>query len=152
IEFPTVWASSTEEYISKGLAVHDRFKGNPLVTTTFAPHAPYSVSDATLGRIRQLADELEVPVHMHLHETRAEVDDAVTATGRRPLARLEDLGLLTPALVAVHATQLLDEEIERLAHAGSSIVHCPRSNLKLASGACPVAKLLAAGVNVALGT
>lgn len=152
IEFPTVWASSTEEYISKGLAVHDRLKGNPLVTTTFAPHAPYSVSDATLARIRQLADELEVPVHMHLHETRAEVDDAVAATGRRPLARLDDLGLVTPALVGVHATQLLDEEIETLARAGSSIVHCPRSNLKLASGACPAAKLLAAGVNVALGT
>ncbi len=152
IEFPTVWASTPDEYISKGLAVHDRFKGNPLVTTTFAPHAPYTVSDKTLGRIRQLADELEVPVHIHLHETRAEVDDAVATAGKRPLARLAELGLVTPALIGVHATQLLDDEIEDLARAGSSIVHCPRSNLKLASGACPVAKLLAAGINVALGT
>lgn len=152
IEFPTVWASSPDEYISKGLAVHDRFKGNPLVTTTFAPHAPYTASDETLGRIRQLADELEVQVHTHLHETRAEVEDALAATGRRPLARLDALGLVTPALIGVHATQLLDEEIETLARAGASIVHCPRSNLKLASGACPVAKLLSAGVNVALGT
>src|SRR5690606_5635049 len=152
IEFPTVWASTPEEYISKGIALHDRLQGNPLVTTTFAPHAPYTVSDATLARIRKLADELEVPVHIHLHETRAEIDEAIAATGRRPLDRLAELGLLTPALVGVHATQLLDDEIERLARAGASIVHCPRSNLKLASGACPVWKLLAAGVNVALGT
>src|SRR5690606_17791977 len=152
IEFPTVWAATPEEYISKGLAVRDRFKGNPLVATTFAPHAPYSTSDETLRRIRQLADELDVPIHTHLHETRAEVADAVRKTGRRPLARIEELGLLTPALLGVHATQLLEEEIETLARSGASIVHCPRSNLKLASGACPVAALLAAGVNVALGT
>ncbi|HEX6996033.1 MAG TPA: TRZ/ATZ family hydrolase [Gammaproteobacteria bacterium] len=152
IEFPTVWATTPDEYITKGLAVRDRFKGNPLVTTTFAPHAPYTTSDATLKRIRQLADELDVPIHTHLHETRAEVEEAVSKTGRRPLARLDGLGLLTPALIGVHATQLLDDEIDALARAGASIVHCPRSNLKLASGACPVAALLAAGVNVALGT
>ena len=152
IEFPTVWASGPDEYISKGLAVRDRFKGNPLISTTFAPHAPYTTSDATLARIRQLADELEVPIHTHLHETAAEVAEAVTATGQRPLARLDALGLLTPSLIGVHATQLLQTEIEALARAGASIVHCPRSNLKLASGVCPVAALLAAGVNVALGT
>jgi 5-methylthioadenosine/S-adenosylhomocysteine deaminase len=152
IEIPTVWAATPDEYISKGLAVRDRFKGNSLVATTFAPHAPYSSSDSTLARIRQLADELEVPIHTHLHETRAEVEEALAATGRRPLARLESLGLVTPALIGVHATQLLDAEIEALARAGASIVHCPRSNLKLASGVCPVAALLSAGVNVALGT
>lgn len=152
IEFPTVWASTPDEYISKGIAVRDRFKNIPLVSTTFAPHAPYTASDETLKRIRQLADELDVPIHTHLHETRAEVEDAVRTTGRRPLARLEELGLVTPALIGVHATQLVAEEIDALARAGASIVHCPRSNLKLASGACPVAALLAAGVNVALGT
>ncbi len=152
IELPTVWASTVDEYIAKGLATRDRFKGVPLVSTTFAPHAPYTTSDTTLRRIRQLADELDVPIHTHLHETRAEVEDAVRDTGRRPLARLAQLGLLTPALLGVHATELLDEEIEALAGAGASIVHCPRSNLKLASGVCPVAALLDAGVNVALGT
>ncbi|HEX7080236.1 MAG TPA: TRZ/ATZ family hydrolase [Gammaproteobacteria bacterium] len=152
IEFPTVWAATADEYISKGLAVRDRYKGSPLISTTFAPHAPYSTSDATLARIRQLADELDVPVHTHLHETASEVAEAVAATGRRPLARLDALGLLTPALIGVHATQLLEEEIQALANAGSSIVHCPRSNMKLASGACPVHALLRAGVNVALGT
>ena len=152
IEFPTPWAATPDEYLSKGLAVHDTYRAHPLVSTFFAPHAPYSVSDETLQRIRQLADELEVPVQMHVHETAQEVEDAVSQSGQRPLQRLEELGLLSPALIAVHATQLLDSEIESLALAGSSVVHCPRSNLKLASGACPVAELMAAGVNIALGT
>ena len=152
VEFPTPWAQTPAEYISKGLAVHDAYKAHPLVTTTFAPHAPYSVSDETLQRIRQLADELDVPVHMHVHETAQEVSDSIEKTGQRPLVRLEALGLLNPSLMAVHATQLTDEEIAALARSGSSIVHCPRSNLKLASGACRVADLVAAGVNVALGT
>lgn len=152
IEFPSSWAATPDEYISKGLAVHDAYRANPLVSTFFAPHAPYSVSDQTLLRIRQLADELEVPVQMHVHETAQEVEDAISESGQRPLQRLEELGLLNSALIAVHATQLLDSEIEALALAGSSVVHCPRSNLKLASGACPVAELLAAGVNIALGT
>lgn len=152
IEFPTVWAATPDEYISKGLAVHDRFRGSRLISTAFAPHAPYTVSDATLGRIRQLADELEVPVHTHVHETEREIIDALEKTGQRPLDRLEALGLLTPGLIAVHATQLLDDEIERLAATGAHVVHCPRSNLKLASGACRVHDLVSAGVNVALGT
>jgi 5-methylthioadenosine/S-adenosylhomocysteine deaminase len=152
LEFPTVWARDAEDYIRKGLEVHDRFKGEARLSTAFAPHAPYSVGDATLGRIRQLADELDVPIHMHLHETAAEIARAVATTGRRPLERLQALGLVTPALIGVHATQLERAEIELLAIAGASVVHCPRSNLKLASGACPVAELKRAGVNVALGT
>jgi 5-methylthioadenosine/S-adenosylhomocysteine deaminase len=152
LDFPTAWATDAEEYLRKGLEVHDRFKAESLITTAFAPHAPYSVTDDTLARIRRLADELELPVHMHVHETAAEVGAAVAETGRRPLARLAELGLVTPALIAVHATELAADEIELLATAGASVVHCPRSNLKLASGLCPVSRLLAAGVNVALGT
>jgi 5-methylthioadenosine/S-adenosylhomocysteine deaminase len=152
LELPTAWARSIDEYIAKGLDVHDRYKADALITTTFAPHAPYSVADATLRRIRKLADELEVPVHMHVHETAAEIDQAIAANGRRPLARLKELDLVTPAFVGVHATQLEPREIEQLAAARANIVHCPRSNLKLASGACPVAALQKAGVNVALGT
>jgi 5-methylthioadenosine/S-adenosylhomocysteine deaminase len=152
LEFPTPWAAAAAEYISKGLAVHDAYRGHPLISTTFAPHAPYSVADESFRRVRQLADELEVPIHIHLHETAREVADAVALTGQRPMARLADLGLLTPALMAVHATQLNDDEIELLAHGGCNVIHCPRSNLKLASGACRAADLTAAGVNVALGT
>jgi 5-methylthioadenosine/S-adenosylhomocysteine deaminase len=152
VDFPTSWAKEPEEYLRKGLEIHDRFKSEPLITTAFAPHAPYSVGDATLTRIRRLADELDRPVHIHLHETAAEVASAVAATGRRPLERLVALGLVTPSLIGVHATALTDGDIEQLATAGANVVHCPRSNLKLTAGLCPVAKLLSAGVNVALGT
>jgi len=152
LDVPTAWAADADEYLRKGLELHDRLRSEPLLTAAFAPHAPYTVKDETLRRIRLLADELEVPIHMHVHETAAEVAEAVALTGRRPLGRLEALGLVTPALIGVHATQLEPAEIDMLANAGASIVHCPRSNLKLASGVCPVAALQKAGVNVALGT
>lgn len=152
LEAPTPWASGPEEYLAKGLAVHDRFKAYPLVSTTFAPHAPYTCSDETLLRIQRLADELDVPVHMHVHETADEVNVSVREHGKRPLARLAELGMITPALMAVHATHLQPDEVALLAQAGANVIHCPRSNLKLASGACPVQALLSAGVNVALGT
>jgi len=152
IEQATPWASTIEDYFEKGLAVHDRFKGNELIRTSFAPHAPYTVGDEALARIRLLADELERPVHMHVHETAFEVASAVEASGERPLARLDRLGLVSPLLAAVHMTELNDMEIRLVADAGASVVHCPESNLKLASGFCPVARLQQAGINVALGT
>jgi 5-methylthioadenosine/S-adenosylhomocysteine deaminase len=152
LDIPTPYAKNADEYLRKGLEIHDRIKAEPLLTTAFAPHAPYSVGDTTLAHIRRLADELERPVHIHVHETAAEVASAEASTGRRPLARLADLGLVNPGLIGVHATTLTKGEIELLATAGANVVHCPRSNLKLASGLCPVAALLRAGVNVALGT
>ncbi|MDX1593724.1 MAG: TRZ/ATZ family hydrolase [Gammaproteobacteria bacterium] len=152
IDFPTVWARDADEYLDKGLAVHDEFRHDALVRTAFAPHAPYTVSDAPLERIRVLADELDIPVHMHVHETAHEVETAVAERGERPLARLDRLGLLSPSLLAVHMTQLGEDEIARVAEAGVRVAHCPESNLKLASGYCPVARLQAAGVTVALGS
>ncbi|HEY5789716.1 MAG TPA: TRZ/ATZ family hydrolase [Gammaproteobacteria bacterium] len=152
IDFPTAWAASADEYLDKGLAVHDEFRHDPLIRTAFAPHAPYTVSDAPLERIRVLADELDLPIHMHVHETAHEVSEALARHGERPLARLARLGLLTPSLVAVHMTQLEPAEIEQVAAAGVRVVHCPESNLKLASGFCPVAALDRAGACVALGT
>ena len=152
LDFPTVWASGADEYLSRAAEIHDEFRSHPLVDTAFAPHAPYTVSDGPLERVRILADELDVPVHIHLHETAGEVDGALAEQGVRPFARLERLGLVSPRLMAVHMTALEESEIDRLAECGAHVVHCPESNLKLASGFCPVAKLLAAGVNVALGT
>ena len=152
LDFPTVWANDADEYISRGLAIHDQFRGDPLIKTMFAPHAPYTVSDKPLEHIRVLADELDIGVHMHVHETAEEVDKALELTGKRPLARLQELELLSPALLAVHMTQLSGEEISALAAAGGHVVHCPESNLKLASGFSPVQSLVTAGVNVALGT
>jgi 5-methylthioadenosine/S-adenosylhomocysteine deaminase len=152
IDFPSAWAQNAEEYLHKGLKLHDELRNSELVTTAFAPHAPYTVSDGPLEKIRMYADELDIPVHMHVHETAHEVEGSVTQLGKRPLARLADLGLLGPRLIAVHMTQLLPAEIEALARDNVSVVHCPESNLKLASGFCPVAALVKAGVNVALGT
>jgi 5-methylthioadenosine/S-adenosylhomocysteine deaminase len=152
IDFPTVWAQNSDDYIAKGLVLHDQLRLSDLCTTTFAPHAPYTVSDEPLQKIKTLADELELPVHIHVHETLHEVEQAIAQIGLRPLQRLENLGLLNPSLIAVHMTQLNDEEIDRFAQSGAHIVHCPESNLKLASGFCPVARCLAAGINVALGT
>jgi len=152
IDFPTVWANNSEEYIAKGLAVFDHYKDHELIKTAFAPHAPYTVSDEPLKHIGTLANELELNIHMHIHETAFEVAEAEKNNGQRPLARLNELGLLTPALQAVHMTQLLDDEIELLAASGSHVIHCPESNMKLASGICPVDRILEAGINIALGT
>ncbi|MGI9305229.1 MAG: TRZ/ATZ family hydrolase [Gammaproteobacteria bacterium] len=152
LDFPTLYADDASHYISKGLEVHDVCKPEALISTAFAPHAPFTVSDEPLRRVRTFADELDIPIHMHIHETADEVEQSVKQSGMRPLARLERLGLLSPSLLAVHMTQLTDQEIEDLATNGVHVIHCPESNLKLASGLCPVAKLLAGGVNVALGT
>jgi 5-methylthioadenosine/S-adenosylhomocysteine deaminase len=152
IDFPTNYAQTADDYFEKGLKLHDSLRHETLLTTAFAPHAPYSVSDGPLTRIRTVNNELNLPVHMHVHETAHEVDEAVSKSGKRPLARLDALDLLGPTLMAVHMTQLSLDEIARLAEVGASVVHCPESNLKLASGFCPVHALLTAGVNVALGT
>lgn len=152
LDFPSAWAQSADEYISKGIKLHDDLRGSDLVTTAFAPHAPYTVSDTPLERVRTLADELNIPIHMHVHETAEEVARAEGTTGMRPLARLERLRLLTSRLLAVHMTQLQEQEIETLAATGVRILHCPQSNLKLASGFCPVEALMRAGIEIALGT
>ncbi len=152
IDFPTVWAKDAEEYIHKGLELHDYYRNNPRIRTAFAPHAPYTVSNQPLERVQILADELDVPIHMHVQETEDEVAQSMTHHKGRPLARLDKLGLVSPRLLAVHMTQLTDHEIEVGATKGIHVMHCPESNLKLASGFCPVQKLLNAGVNVALGT
>jgi len=152
IDFPTVWAEHSDAYIEKGLALHDQLRHHPLISTPFAPHAPYTVSDEPLQKIKTFTDELELPIHMHVHETLHEVELAQEKTGQSPLQRLHDLGLIDPSFIAVHMTQLTDDEIALFAESGAHIVHCPESNLKLASGFSPIAKCIAAGINVALGT
>ena len=152
IEMKTAWAKNFEEYLTKGIKVHDRYREHPLISTAFAPHSTYAVGDKALQRILTLADQLDVPIHMHLHETEAEIQQSVEQFGQRPIERLATIGVLNSQLAAVHMTQLTREEIMLVAEHGVSVVHCPESNMKLGSGFCPVAELLAAGVNVALGT
>ena len=152
LEVPTAWAPDRASYFARGLEVHEAFRGDDLVATALAPHAPYTVGDEAFEQVRELSESLDLPVHVHLHETAREIEEAVRETGERPLARLDRLGLVNSRLAAVHMTRLLPVEIEELAERGVSVLHCPESNLKLASGVCPVPRLVAAGVNVALGT
>ena len=152
IEFPSAWAKDRDEYFERALAVHDAYRGDSLIGTTFAPHAPYTVADASFERIRKLSDQLDLPVHLHLMETAQEVEDSKREHGLRPMQRLQKLSLVNDRLIAVHMTQISDAEIVTCAEAGVSVVHCPESNLKLASGFCPAEKLRRGGVNLALGT
>lgn len=152
IEFPTAWANSQDEYFERAAEVHDSFLGDALVSTAFAPHAPYTVSDASFERIRVLSDQLDIPVHLHTHETAHEIEEEKRKSGLRPFQRLQKLGLVNDRLIAVHMTQVTDGEIAACAEAGVSVVHCPESNLKLASGFCPAEKFRTAGVNLAIAT
>ncbi len=152
VEFPSAYASDPDDYLQKGLALRDRWREHPLLSFCLAPHAPYTVSDTTFHKVATMVGELYVPVHIHVHETEDEIARSLAEHGVRPLERLRRLGLLGPGLIAVHGVHLSAEEIELLARHRCSVVHCPSSNLKLASGFAPVAQLLAAGVNVAFGT
>jgi 5-methylthioadenosine/S-adenosylhomocysteine deaminase len=152
LDFPTPYASDADGYLQAGLAARDAFKHAPRLSFMLAPHAPYTVGDATFERIVTYAHQLDLPIQTHLHETQREVDDAIAATGVSPLLRLDRLGVTGPSFVAVHAVHLSDADIELLARQRCHVVHCPTSNLKLASGIAPVAALLASDVNVALGS
>ncbi|WEN41829.1 5-methylthioadenosine/S-adenosylhomocysteine deaminase [Thauera sp. GDN1] len=152
LEFPTPFASDADDYLRKGLAARDRWQGHPLIGFSIAPHAPYTVSDASFGRALAIADELSLPIHIHVHETAHEIAESVAAHGKRPLSRLASLGVLGENLIGVHAVHLDDDDVELLARHACSVAHCPTSNMKLASGIAPVPKLQAAGVRVGLGT
>jgi 5-methylthioadenosine/S-adenosylhomocysteine deaminase len=152
IEMPSPYAGDARDYLAKGLAMRDALRDEPLLSFCFAPHAPYTVSDATFERIATYAAQLDAPVHIHVHETEDEIRESIAAHGCRPVARLERLGLLGPGLIAVHGVHLEGIEIDLLAQHGCSVAHCPSSNLKLASGIAPIAAMLRKGLNVGLGT
>ena len=152
LEFPSAWANDADEYISKGLALRDAYRSHEAINVIFGPHAPYTVSNDTFSRIATLAPEIQSGIHVHLHETQGEVDNAINESGKRPIERLYELGVLTPATQCVHMTALTADDIQRLQQSGAHVIHCPESNLKLASGFCPVDELMKAGINVALGT
>ena len=152
IEMPSAYAADAQDYLSKGLATRDDLKHESLLSFCVAPHAPYTVSDRTFERIAMLQGVLDLPLHIHLHETRDEIEQSLARHGARPLARLQKLGLVDANLIAVHAVHLTPQETTVLATGGCHVAHCPSSNLKLASGIAAPASLLKAGVNVGLGT
>jgi 5-methylthioadenosine/S-adenosylhomocysteine deaminase len=152
INFRTAYASDADDYLAKGLSLRDRYHQHPLLSFCLAPHAPYSVSDKAFASILTYAEQLDLPIHMHLHETADEIKNSLETTGLRPIERLYKLGLLGPNLIAVHMAHLTSEEIGLMGQQGCSVAHCPSSNLKLASGFAPIATLLDQGVNIGLGT
>ncbi|MDP2825515.1 MAG: TRZ/ATZ family hydrolase [Sulfuritalea sp.] len=152
IEFPTSYAADADDYLAKGLAIRDDLSGDPLLSFCLAPHAPYTVADKTFGKIVTLAAQLEIPIHVHVHETCHEIEESLKQHGVRPIERLRRLGLLGPQLIAVHAVHLDAGEIDLLAHEGCHVAHCPTSNLKLGSGIPPMAAIQARGLNFGLGT
>src|SRR5687768_888419 len=152
IDLPTAYASDADDYLAKGLALRDEYGRHPLLSFCFAPHAPYTVSDRIFGSILTYAEQLDLPIHIHLHETTDEIRHDLKSHGVRRIARLHKLGLLGPNLIAVHMIHLNSEEIELMAQQGCTVANCPSSNLKLANGLAPVAALLSTGVNVGLGT
>ena len=152
MERPSAYASDADDYLARGLALRDELKDEPLLSFTFAPHAPYTMSDASFGRINTLAEQLGLSIHTHIHETADEIHHSLKQHGVRPLERLARLGLLGPNFIGVHAVHVNEAEIDLLAQHGCHVAHCPSSNLKLASGIAPVTRLMQAGVNVGFGT
>jgi 5-methylthioadenosine/S-adenosylhomocysteine deaminase len=152
LDFPSAYGSGPADYLAKGLALRDALRHEPMIGFALAPHAPYTVSDGPFREVAKLSAELQMPVHIHVHETAREVSEHVARHGRRPLARLADLGLVGPDLIAVHAVHLDDAELRLLAANGASVAHCPHSNLKLGSGFAPVTRMLELGINVGIGT
>ena len=152
LDFPTPYAADADAYLREGLAVRDAWKHEAKLSFAFAPHAPYTVSDASWEKIIVYARQLDLPVQTHLQETRDELEASLVSGSVTPLARLERLGVTGPGFIAVHAVHLADSDVELLAAQSCQVVHCPASNLKLASGIAPIARLRARGINVALGT
>jgi 5-methylthioadenosine/S-adenosylhomocysteine deaminase len=152
VDFPTAYAADPDGYLQKGMALRDALRHHPLLSFCLAPHAPYSTGDKTLEKVVTFAAQLDLPVHMHVHETHDEIQQGEDNHGCRPLARLQHLGLLGPGFIAVHAVHLEPDEIDLLATHGCNIAHCPSSNLKLASGIAPVQTLLRKAINLGLGS
>lgn len=152
LEFPNAYAQNADEYIAKGLNERTPFYGDDLIRFVLAPHAPYTVSDATFSKVVDLAEKYDMLIHCHIHETNDEISGSLKEYGVRPIERLNQLGVINSRLIAAHGVHLTDEEIALFAEKGASVAHNPASNMKLASGFAPVMKMLQNGVNVGLGT
>ncbi len=154
-DFPSNWKNGSQAYIDAitKLALEQQNPGsNELITIAFGPHAPYTVSDNTFEAILTANQNLQLGVHIHVHETEAEVEQSIKQHGLRPLQRLKNLGVLSPKTQCVHMTQICDKDIEILKETATSVIHCPRSNMKLASGQTPIQLMRENGIPTGLGT
>lgn len=152
IDVPTAWAKTPDEYFAKGLEFYHQYKNHELITPTLAPHSTYTVSLDNLRKVNELSNEYGLKINIHLQEAPSEVEQSLAQYQKRPLQRLHDIGMVSPNLIAIHMTQINEDDMDILEATRPHLVHCPESNMKLVSGACPVENLHRHGINVALGT
>ena len=149
---PSPWGQHLDDYLDKGEALLKHYQNHERITIALGPHATYTNNDDSLNKTKQLSDKYQTRVQIHLHETVFEVENSQLQMGLRPIEQVAHCGLLNERLQAVHMTTLNDNDITLLKNSGSHVIHCPESNLKLASGFCPIEKLRLEGINIALGT
>jgi len=152
LDFPTNYATDPEDYLLKGFEFRDKWRNEELITTSIAPHAPYSVSNEAFTLINTYSEELSINIHTHLHETQWEIEDSIAKYGMTPVQRLNNLGIIGPSLMAAHCVHLNEQDMATLAKNRVSIIHNPSSNMKLGSGIADIAKMLKQNLNVSLGT
>jgi 5-methylthioadenosine/S-adenosylhomocysteine deaminase len=151
--FANNWAKDTEEEFAKAIDFLDQYKNNKYVTPTVAAHSMYTVTeDSSLLRAKELAEKYNVKINMHVQEPHSEIDIVLKKSNLRPFQRLKKLGLCSPRLIAIHALHLNSDDLAIIEECKPNIVHCPESNMKLASGICPVTELQSRHINVSLGT
>ena len=152
MEFPSNYANDPQEYLNKGFEFRDNWRNNNLISTSIAPHAPYSVSNSTFELINTYAEQLNLTIHTHLHETKNEIEESIKQFGSTPIERLNELGLLGPKLMAAHCVHLSENDIYQLKSNGVSVLCNISSNMKLGSGFVDVYNLTNNNINIAIGT
>lgn len=152
IDFPTPAFKSVEEGLALSERLIRKWRGDAIIHPSVAVHAPYTCSKETLQKAKRLADKESVLLQIHVAETRKEVEDIKARTGMSPAEYLDAIGLLDKNVIAAHCVWLNGKEVERMAKTGASIGHCPKSNLKLASGIADTDTYMKAGITVGIGT
>ncbi len=152
ITVPTKWANDEKEGIKQALKLLDSEPTNDMLSYCLGPHSPYATSDEAFKEIVKIADERELPIHIHMHESADEISISLEKYKCRPLQHMKALNILSPRTQLVHMSQTTEADVQIIRDSGAHVVHCPESNLKLASGNCPVQLFLDNDINVCLGT
>jgi 5-methylthioadenosine/S-adenosylhomocysteine deaminase len=151
-DVPSVWAGNATEHLAKAEQIWDTYRSDPWVDLYFALPSALEIGDATLSRLRRVADELDARVAMPVHESELSVREAVSRDGKRPLERLQSLGLLRPGFCAAHLNQLDGPDLDIVTSTGIAAIACPQAGLRQGHGSAPLSQLESKGVTVGLGT
>ncbi|MCX8164722.1 MAG: amidohydrolase [Aquificaceae bacterium] len=152
LDFPTRVAKSPKEYLQRARGFIKAFKNHELLFPVVCPHAVYTCSPDTFRRSFELASEEDVYLHTHTAETQSEIEACLEKFQKRPVEHLHAMGVLSQKTLMAHVVWTTEEERELIRESGAKVLHCPESNLKLASGIAPVSDYLKRGIHVCLGT